>query len=173
MTHDPHELAPPEAPTRTIRLEVDGAQRTVLVEDRELLVDVLRDRVGAKAPKVGCYSGDCGACTVEVNGKVTKSCLVLAATVDGGTVTTLSGVADSTDELDPIQRAFWEADAFQCGFCLSGFVFSARELLGRVDDPSEEEIRTALIGNYCRCTGYSRFVEAIQTAAARRRGDAG
>ena len=162
--------APPQAPTRTIELTVDGVLRTILIEDRELLVDVLRERVGAKAPKVGCYAGDCGACTVEVNGRVTKACLVLAATVDGAEVTTLSGIAPSTEELDPIQRAFWEADAFQCGFCLSGFVFSARALLDGNPDPSEKEIREAMIGNYCRCTGYSRYVEAVRDAARRRRG---
>jgi aerobic-type carbon monoxide dehydrogenase small subunit (CoxS/CutS family) len=170
MSQDASELVAPEAPTRTITLEVDGVRRSLLVEDRELLVDVLRDRAGAKAPKVGCYSGDCGACTVEVDGKVTKSCLVLAGAVDGATVTTLASLAPSEEELDPIQAAFWEADAFQCGFCVSGFVFSARELLDRNPDPTDEEIRDAMVGNYCRCTGYGRYVEAVKDAAERRRG---
>jgi aerobic carbon-monoxide dehydrogenase small subunit len=169
MSEDTAEVTPPEAPTRTIQLVVDGVKRTVVVEDRELLVDVLRERIGAKGAKVGCYSGDCGACTVEVHGRVTKSCLVLAAAVDGAEVTTLSGVAPSPEELDPLQRAFWEHDAFQCGFCLPGFVFSARELLDRNPDPTEEEIRTAMIGNYCRCTGYARYVEAVKAVVDARR----
>lgn len=170
MSDHTAQTAPPQAPTRTIELTVDGVPRAVLIEDRELLVDVLRERVGAKAPKIGCYAGDCGACTVEVDGRVTKACLVLAAMCEGAKITTLSGIAPSADELDPIQRAFWEADAFQCGFCLSGFVFSARALLDTNPNPSETEIREAMIGNYCRCTGYSRYVEAVQDAARRRRG---
>lgn len=162
-------VVPSQAPTRTIELVVDGTARTLLVEDRELLVDVLRDRAGAKGARVGCYAGDCGACTVELDGRIVKSCLVLAASVDGASVTTLGGVAETPDELDPVQQAFWEHDAFQCGFCLPGFVFAARDLLGRVPDPSEEEIREAMVGNSCRCTGYVNYVAAVKDAARRRR----
>jgi aerobic-type carbon monoxide dehydrogenase small subunit (CoxS/CutS family) len=158
---------PSEAPTRTIELTVDGVARTVLIEDRDLLLDVLRNRIGAKGPKAGCYGGDCGACTVELDGKIVKSCLQLAAAVDGGTVTTISGLVGPGEDLEPIQRAFWENDAFQCGFCLSGFVFAARDLLGRNPDPSEAEIREAMVGNYCRCTGYVNYVAAVKDAASR------
>jgi aerobic-type carbon monoxide dehydrogenase small subunit (CoxS/CutS family) len=163
------DVVPSQAPTRTIELVVDGVARTLLVEDRELLVDVLRERAGAKGARVGCYAGDCGACTVELDGRIVKSCLVLAASVDGASVTTLGGVAETPDELDAVQQAFWEHDAFQCGFCLPGFVFAARDLLDRVPDPSEEEIREAMVGNYCRCTGYVNYVAAVKDAAQRRR----
>jgi carbon-monoxide dehydrogenase small subunit len=162
-------VVPSQAPTRTIELVVDGEARTLLIEDRELLVDVLRERAAAKGARVGCYAGDCGACTVEVDGRIVKSCLVLAASVDGASVTTLGGVGATPDELDPVQQAFWEHDAFQCGFCLPGFVFAARDLLDRVPDPSEDEIREAMVGNYCRCTGYVNYVAAIKDAARRRR----
>jgi carbon-monoxide dehydrogenase small subunit len=159
------QAVPSEAPTRTIELTVDGISSTVLVEDRELLLDALRDRVGAKGPKAGCYAGDCGACTVEVDGRIIKSCLQLAAACDGAEVTTLSGLVEPGEDLEPIQQAFWDNDAFQCGFCLSGFVFAARDLLSRNPDPSDEEIREAMVGNYCRCTGYVNFVAAVRDAA--------
>jgi len=158
---------PSEAPTRTVEITVDGIRRDLLVEDRELLLDTLRERVGAKAPKAGCYAGDCGACTVELDGKIVKSCLQLTAAVDGAEVTTLAGLVDPGEELDPIQQAFWDNDAFQCGFCLSGFVFAARDLLARNPDPSEEEIREAMVGNYCRCTGYVNYVAGVREAAGR------
>jgi aerobic-type carbon monoxide dehydrogenase small subunit (CoxS/CutS family) len=166
-----HEIAPSTAPTRTIEIEVDGVTHQTLIEDRELLVDVLRDRIGAKAPKIGCYGGDCGACTIELDGKIVKSCLVLAAAAHESVVTTLSGIGDPDGDLDVIQRTFWEKDAFQCGFCVSGFVFTTRDLLARNPDPTDEEIRDSMVGNYCRCTGYQAYVEAVRTAAERIRAD--
>lgn len=166
-----HEIVPSTAPTRTLEIEVDGVTHQALIEDRELLVDVLRDRIGVKAPKIGCYGGDCGACTVELDGKIVKSCIVLAAAAQGSVVTTLAGISEQDGNLDVIQRTFWEKDAFQCGFCISGFVFSTRDLLARDPDPSDEEIRESMVGNYCRCTGYQTYVEAVRTAAERLRVD--
>jgi aerobic-type carbon monoxide dehydrogenase small subunit (CoxS/CutS family) len=157
-------------PTRTVTLRVNGTPHELTVEERALLVDVVREAVGLTGTKVGCYGGDCGACTLMVDGQIRKSCLLLAASVDGADITTLEH--SSGDELDPIRQAFWDEDAFQCGFCLAGFVFAARDLLASNPDPSEEEIRDAFVGNYCRCTGYVNFVEATREAARRLRAGA-
>jgi carbon-monoxide dehydrogenase small subunit len=154
-------------PNRTISLRVNGVDREVEIEDRALLVDVVREAIGLTGTKVGCYAGDCGACTLVVDGEIRKSCLLLAASVDGAEITTLEDAAG--DELDPVRQAFWDEDAFQCGFCLSGFVFAAQDLLAANPDPSEAEIREAFVGNLCRCTGYVNFVAATQEAARRLR----
>ena len=153
---------------RTITLELNGESRRLPIEDRALLVDVVRDTAGLTGSKVGCYGGDCGACTMELDGEIVKGCLVLAASADGAAIRTLEGVSEN-GRLDPVQQAFWDLDAFQCGFCVAGFVFAARDLLARTPDPSEDEIREAFIGNYCRCTGYVNFVSATQEAARRLR----
>jgi carbon-monoxide dehydrogenase small subunit len=154
---------------RAITLTVNGVQHSVECEDRQLLVEVLRDGLDLKGTHVGCLNGDCGVCTVSLNGQIVKSCLTLAASVDGATITTIEGFAPD-GQLDPIQDAFWEHDGFQCGFCLPGQLFATRDLLDRNPDPDDAEIRHALAGNLCRCTGYQKMVEAVRDAAERRRG---
>lgn len=163
---------PTTPPGRTITLNVNGKPVTVPIEDRRLLVDVLRQELGMTGTHVGCYNGDCGACTIRVAGRIAKSCLVLAASVDGAEVTTIEGVA-ADGELTDVQQCFWEADAFQCGFCLPGHLFAIEDLLDHNTDPSETEVSEALIGNLCRCTGYTNLVAAAREAARRRRENAG
>jgi aerobic-type carbon monoxide dehydrogenase small subunit (CoxS/CutS family) len=157
-----------EPPARMIRLTVNGRTRRIMVEDRQLLVDVIRHELHLTGTRVGCYNGDCGTCTVRVDGRIAKSCLVLAASVDGAAITTIEGIAPD-GELGDVQQAFWESDAFQCGFCVAGHLFAIDDLLDTVEDPSEDEIRLALQGNICRCTGYVNIVEAAKLAARRRR----
>lgn len=157
-----------DAPGRVITLTVNGQRRAVPIEDRDLLVDVIRQRLGLTGTHVGCYNGDCGACTVRVDGRIAKACLLLAAAVDGAEITTIEGYAPD-GELDEVQQAFWEHDAFQCGFCLPGQLFAARDLLDREPDPSDDAVRQCLIGNLCRCTGYVNLVAATRDAAQRRR----
>lgn len=151
-------------PGRTIELTVNGDTRTLSIEDRQLLVEVIRDSLQLTGTHIGCYNGDCGACTVELDGQIVKSCLVLAAAVDGAAITTIEGLS-SDGELSVLQQAFWEQDTFQCGFCVAGHLFAARELLEASPDPSDDQIREALIGNLCRCTGYVRILTAIRQAA--------
>ncbi|OLT06585.1 hypothetical protein BJF90_16070 [Pseudonocardia sp. CNS-004] len=159
-------LEPP--PGRAISLRVNGIVHTIPIEDRDLLVDVIRRRMAMTGTHAGCYNGDCGACTVAVNGAIVKSCLVLAAGADGAEITTIEGFARDA-ELDPIQEAFWAEDGFQCGFCLPGQLFATRDLLDRDPDPDERAIRGALSGNICRCTGYVTAVRAVRAAASKRR----
>lgn len=149
-----------------IELEVNGRAYALDVDPRRLLVEVLRDELRLTGTHVGCLSGDCGACTVERDGAVVKSCMVLAVAADGSSITTIEGFAGD-DELHPIQQAFWDEHGFQCGFCLPGMVFCARDLLRRTPDPTEAEIRTAINGNLCRCTGYEPIVRSIRAAAER------
>lgn len=155
----------PAIPERKISLCFNGVQKSIQIEDREVLARVVREQAGLKGTHIGCYGGDCGACTVVLDGKIMKSCLVLAASVDGSEITTIEGLADR-GELDPVQQAFWDEDAFQCGYCVSGFLFATHDLLASNPDPSDEEIREALIGNICRCTGYQNIVNAVKQAAA-------
>ena len=154
-------------PERTITLTVNGRPRRAHIEDRRLLVDVIRDELGLTGTHVGCYNGDCGACTLRIDGRIAKSCLVLAASVDGAQITTTEGLASDGD-LSDIQQGFWEADAFQCGFCLPGHLFAIEDLLENNTDPSEDEVRAALIGNLCRCTGYVNLVAATRDIACKR-----
>jgi aerobic-type carbon monoxide dehydrogenase small subunit (CoxS/CutS family) len=149
-----------------MKLTLNGEPRSAEVDPRMLLVDALRDAFGATGPKVGCLTGDCGACTVRLDGAITKSCLQLAVACDGAEVTTLEGIADADGELTPLQQAFWDEYAFQCGFCLSGMLFAAEDLLERIPSPTDEEIRSAISGNLCRCTGYGNIVAAIRSVAA-------
>jgi aerobic carbon-monoxide dehydrogenase small subunit len=143
---------------------INGTVRTVEVDVRSLLVEALREKVGLTGPRIGCRTGDCGACTIRLDGATRKSCLVLAVAADGAEITTLDGLADG-DELHPLQRAFCEEHAFQCGFCLSGMVLASQELLETTPDPTDDQIAVALRGNLCRCTGYHNIVRAVRRAA--------
>jgi carbon-monoxide dehydrogenase small subunit len=147
-----------------ISLTVNGSRHEAYVEPRQLLVYFLREELGLKGTNVGCDTSSCGACTVLVDGESVKSCNQLAVQADGCEVTTIEGLAEG-DELHPVQQAFHEQHALQCGYCTPGFVLASVSLLAENPDPSEEEIREALDGNLCRCTGYHNIVEAVQAAA--------
>ncbi len=147
-----------------ISLTVNGSKHEADVEPRELLVYFLREELGLKGTNVGCDTSSCGACTVLVDGESVKSCNQLAVQADGCEVTTIEGLAKG-DELHPVQQAFHEQHALQCGYCTPGFVMASVSLLAENPHPSEEEIRQALEGNLCRCTGYHNIVEAVQAAA--------
>ena len=141
---------------RNVRLDVEGAQT---------LLDLLREQLGLTGTKSGCNQGDCGACTVLIDGQPVNSCLVLAVEVEGREITTIEGLGGD-DVLHPLQRAFIDLHAVQCGFCTPGMVLTAAALLEENPNPTEEEIRVYLEGNLCRCTGYSKVVEAILAAAS-------
>jgi aerobic carbon-monoxide dehydrogenase small subunit len=161
--------------TRAIRFTVNGVERSLEVEPRKTLLAVLRDQLLLTGTKEGCSTGDCGACTVLLDGRCgactvlldgrpVASCLVLAVEADGHAITTIEGLARD-GELHPVQRAFIETGGMQCGFCTPGVILSAVALLADNPDPSEAQIRRALAGNLCRCTGYTRIVESVQAAA--------
>jgi carbon-monoxide dehydrogenase small subunit len=152
-----------------ISLTVNGAQRELDVEPRRLLVQALREDMDLTGTHVGCDTSQCGACTVHIDGRAVKSCTMLAVQADGATVTTIEGMATSADELHPLQTAFWEKHGLQCGFCTPGMIMTAADLLARNSDPSDDEIRDAIEGNICRCTGYQNIVAAIRAAAAANR----
>jgi len=147
-----------------IALTVNGSRVEENVVPRQLLVYFLRDRLGLKGTNVGCDTSSCGACTVLLDGESVKSCTVFAVQADGCEVTTVEGLAEG-DELHPVQQAFHEQHALQCGYCTPGFVMATVSLLKEHPDPSEEEIRAGLEGNLCRCTGYHNIVRAVQAAA--------
>ena len=150
---------------REIVLNVNQREHRCSVEDHWTLLDVLRDRLGLTGTKKGCDKGECGACTVLLDGVAIQSCLVLAVQAQGKAVLTIEGL--SVDgRLDPVQSAFHELGAIQCGFCTPGMIMSAVALLRRNGNPSEEEIRLGMSGNLCRCTGYVKIVEAVKKAAA-------
>jgi carbon-monoxide dehydrogenase small subunit len=144
-----------------IALTVNGALREADVEPRELLVAFLRDRLGLTGTNVGCDTSSCGACTVLLDGLSAKSCTVLAVQADGAEVTTIEGLARD-GELHPVQQAFHETHALQCGYCTPGMIMATVGLLAEQPSPSEEEIRLGLEGNLCRCTGYHNIVEAVR-----------
>ena len=148
-----------------LSLSVNGEARTLEVEGRTLLVHALRDGFGLTGTHVGCDTSQCGACTVLLDGKAVKSCTVLAQQAEGREVTTIEGLAHD-GELHPIQRAFVEHHGLQCGFCTPGVILTAADLLSRGGSPSDEEIRHALRGNLCRCTGYQGIVESIRAVGA-------
>ena len=146
-----------------ISVTVNGTAHEADVEPRELLVYFLREELGLKGTNVGCDTSSCGACTVLVDGESVKSCNQLAVQADGCEVTTIEGLA-SGDELHPVQQAFHEQHALQCGYCTPGFVMASVSLLAENPNPTEDEIRQALEGNLCRCTGYHNIVQAVQAA---------
>lgn len=148
---------------------VNGDETEFLCEPEETLLDVLRDHLQLTGAKEGCGTGDCGACTVNLNGRVVCSCLVLAAEAEGREVRTIEGMADG-DRLHPLQTKFLEHAALQCGICTPGILVAAKDLLERNPDPSEKEIRFWLAGNLCRCTGYDKIIRAVQDAADEMRG---
>jgi carbon-monoxide dehydrogenase small subunit len=142
------------------------------VQPRLLLVHFLRETLGLTGTHVGCDSSNCGACTVHLDGEAVKSCTILAVQADGADITTIEGLAPSSDELHPMQEAFWANHGLQCGYCTPGMIMAASALLESNPDPSEEEIRHALEGNLCRCTGYHNIVKAVQAAAKAQAGSA-
>ncbi len=155
-----------------VNLTVNGQARSDEVEPRLLLVDYLRDVAGLTGTHVGCESTLCGACTVLLDGKAVKSCTVLTAQADGASVTTVEGLA-TDGKFHPIQDGFWEEHGLQCGYCTPGMMMAAVDLLSRTTNPSEDEIRHALEGNLCRCTGYQHIIKAVQYAAEKMRAAAG
>jgi carbon-monoxide dehydrogenase small subunit len=148
----------------SVSLTVNGEKRTAEVPPETTLLKMLRESFNLTGAKLGCDVGDCGACTVIVDGKLVNSCLMLAGQADGRDVLTIEGLA-TADNLHPIQRVFEEKGSLQCGFCGPGVIMSAKWLLDQTPNPSVPEIRDALSGNLCRCTGYTKMIEAIQTIA--------
>lgn len=147
-----------------IELLVNGDNYQVTVKPNETLLEVLRNRFGLTGTKRGCDVGDCGACTVLIDGKSVRSCLVLAVAARGKQITTIEGLADGED-LHPLQSAFTEHGSIQCGFCTPGMILAAKAFLDENPSPSEEEIKEAISGNLCRCTGYTKIIEAIKAVA--------
>ena len=150
----------------TVRISINGVRRTVSVEARKLLVHLIRDDLDLTGTHIGCDTSQCGACTVDIDGEAVKSCTVLAVMADGSSITTIEGLAPAGGELHPIQTAFYEHHALQCGFCTPGMIMRIRELLKQNPHPSESEIRHGLSGNICRCTGYHNIVRAVELLAA-------
>jgi aerobic carbon-monoxide dehydrogenase small subunit len=144
-----------------LTLHVNGTQRTLQVEARKLLVHAIREDLGLTGTHVGCDTSQCGACTVDIDGEAVKSCTVLAVMADGASITTIEGLASPEGDLHPIQAAFHEHHALQCGFCTPGMIMSARELLKTHPAATEDDIRHNLAGNICRCTGYHNIVHAV------------
>ncbi len=147
-----------------VSITVNGAEHVLELEPRELLVYVLRERLGLTGTNVGCDTSSCGACTVLLDGESVKSCTLLGVQVDGHEITTIEGLA-TNGTMHPVQEAFHEQHGLQCGYCTPGFIMATVSLLDEMPKPTEEEIRHALEGNLCRCTGYHNIVRAVQTAA--------
>lgn len=148
----------------SINVTVNGMQHTDSVEPRLLLVHYLRDSLRLTGTHIGCDTSSCGACTIHVNGKAVKSCTMLAVQADGCDITTIEGLAQN-GELHPLQEGFRECHGLQCGFCTPGMIMTAADLLQHNSDPNEQEIRHALEGNFCRCTGYHNIVKSVRYAA--------
>ena len=149
-----------------VDLTVNGTQYEADVWEGESLLVALRDRLDLPGSKNACEQGECGSCSVLLDGELVCACLVLAAQADGHALVTVEGLANG-DDLHPVQEAFADAGAVQCGFCTPGFIVAAADLLHRTPDPSDDEIREALSGNLCRCTGYAKILDAVHRAAAR------
>jgi len=148
----------------TITVRVNGGQEYVVVPSNMTLLQMLREKLAFTGTKNGCSAGECGACTIHLDGEAVLACMVLAVDADGKSVDTIEGVADG-NRLDPVQEAYIEEGAIQCGFCTPGFIMTTKALLAENPNPSEAEIREYLKGNYCRCTGYVNIVRAVQSAA--------
>jgi len=144
---------------REISFLLNGERRTIEVSSSEILLEVLRDRLGLNSPKCGCDRGDCGTCSVMINGKTVRSCLILAIEVEDQEVVTLEGIMQNG--LTPLQESFLKHNSFQCGFCAPGVILSTTELLAKNPHPNKEEIQEAIAGNLCRCTGYSPIIDAV------------
>lgn len=155
--------------TIPVQTTINGDSTEFLCNADESLLDVLRDRLGMTGAKEGCGTGDCGACSVTVNGRLVCSCLVLGVETQGAEIETIEGMADG-EVLHPLQRIFIEEAALQCGVCTPGILIAAKSLLEKNPDPTDTEIRYWLAGNLCRCTGYDKIIKAVQTAAAEMRG---
>jgi carbon-monoxide dehydrogenase small subunit len=153
-----------EPKTYPLTMIVNNHQVTIEVEADELLVDVLRDRMGLTGTKIGCNEGECGACTIIMDGEAVLACLIPALRANGTEITTIEGLSDG-DSLHPLQQAFLDYGAVQCGYCIPGFIVSAKALLDTNPHPSKEEIKEAVAGNLCRCTGYVKILEAIESVA--------
>jgi carbon-monoxide dehydrogenase small subunit len=149
---------------KKIKIKVNGNEYELMIEPSETLIDVLRNRLGFTGTKEGCGVGDCGACTVLVDGKAVNSCLMLCIAAEGRDILTIEGVA-SNGELHPIQKAFVDEGAIQCGYCTPGMVLSSMALLEEIQLPTKEEIKFGIAGNLCRCTGYTKIIKAIEAAA--------
>jgi carbon-monoxide dehydrogenase small subunit len=156
-------------PTHPVRVTVNGKMYEREVEARLLLSDFLRHELGLTGTHVGCEHGVCGACTILLDGEPVRSCLILAVQVDGRELSTVEGLAPGPDELHPLQQAFWESHGLQCGFCTPGFLMTLVPFLEQNPSPTEPEIRQAISGNLCRCTGYQHIVDAVLLTAERMR----
>jgi carbon-monoxide dehydrogenase small subunit len=150
---------------RIVTLTLNGRAATTEVEDRELLIHVLREKLGLTGPHIGCETTHCGACTVDLDGRSVKSCTVFAVQADGGRIVTIEGMANADGTLHALQEGFREMHGLQCGFCTPGMITRAYRLLQENPNPSDEEIRWGISGNLCRCTGYQNIVRAIRYAA--------
>ena len=157
-----------EDQTSSLTMVVNGNSVELQIAPDELLVDVLRDRLGLIGTKIGCNEGECGACTVIMEGEAVLSCLIPAMRAQGKEITTIEGLSDG-DKLHPLQQAFVEHGAVQCGYCIPGFIMSAKALLDRNAHPTRDEIKEAVAGNLCRCTGYVKILEAIESVASQDR----
>ena len=154
-----------------VSMTVNGTTYTNDVDPRTLLVHDLRENLRLTGTNVGCDTSQCGACTIHVNGEAVKSCTMLAVQADGSEITTIEGLAKN-GELHPVQKAFWENHGLQCGYCTPGMIMAAVEMLGNNPNPSEEEIRNGLEGNFCRCTGYHNIIKSVKAAADSMKGGA-
>jgi carbon-monoxide dehydrogenase small subunit len=150
---------------RTINVSVNGKRYSHEVEPRMLLIHYLREVIGLTGTHMGCETSLCGACTIEVNGKAVKSCTMFAVQADGADILTVEGLASAEGKLHPVQEAFWNEHALQCGFCTPGMIMVSKQILERHPNPTETEIREGLDGNLCRCTGYQHIVNAVRAAA--------
>ena len=149
-----------------VKFTVNGKQVTLQINAQEILTDTLRDRLGLTGTKKACGTGDCGACTVIIDGDAVRSCILLTATVNGKSVVTIEGVG-GVDNPHPLQQAFVDVGAVQCGYCTPGMILTAKALLDKCPNPTEDQIKEAISGNLCRCTGYTKIIKAVKTEAKR------